>query len=136
VSCRGRVTPIPTAGVFGFARPNGSAAFALLVVAATAAFPASSGVEEGRPERSCLFASGEASGFERLRLPPQIRPQPTHPVHQNIVWHPEVNGDIGVLPVLYDPAVQQLAVVVGQIPEEDAASVTTHGLHWRDLATA
>ena len=36
------------------------------------------------------------SGSERLRLPPQIRPQPTHPVRQNTAWHTEVNGDVGV----------------------------------------
>ena len=111
-------------------------ALAVLVVTSTAVFPPRSPVEPVQSQRPCPFASGEASGSGRLRLLPQIGPQPMYPVRQNIVWHPEVNGDIGVLPVLYDPAVQHLAVVVGQIPEEDAASVTTHGLHWRDLATA
>src|ERR1017187_1315894 len=47
------------------------------------AFPAS-------PAAAPLFASGEALGSKRLRLPPQIRSQPVHAVHQNTAWHPEV----------------------------------------------
>ena len=58
--------------------------------------PATSTVEGAKAERPCLFASGEASGSEHLGLPPQIRPQPTHPVRQNTAWHPEVNRDLGV----------------------------------------
>ena len=76
-----------------------------------------------------LFASGEGSGSERLRRPPQICSQPTHPVRQNIAWHPEVNSNIAVTPAVYDPALQQPAVVCPQIPEEVAESVTSHGLH-------
>jgi len=37
------------------------------------AFPASAAVEGRQSQRSCLFASGEASGSECLRRPPQIR---------------------------------------------------------------
>jgi len=52
--------------------------------------------KQPQPECPCQFASGEASASERLRLPPQVDPQPTHPVRQNIAWHPEVGGDIAV----------------------------------------
>src|ERR1035441_10294848 len=47
---------------------------AVLVVTATAVFPASAAVEGAPPDRPCLLASGEASfsGSERLRLPPRI----------------------------------------------------------------
>jgi hypothetical protein len=96
---------------------------AVLLVTSTAVFPASSAVEGAQSEFLCLFASGVASGSERLRLPPQIRPQPTHPVRQRITWHPEVNCDVGVVPAVYDPALQQPAVVVGQIPEEGAKPI-------------
>ena|ERR1035437_2314380 len=51
-------------------------------------------------ERSCLVASGS----ERPRLPPQVGPQPMHPVRQYTAWHREVNGDVGVTPAVYDPA--------------------------------
>ena len=83
--------------------------------------------------RPCPFASGEASAAERLRLPPQIRPQPVHPVHQNIVWHTEVCGDLAVTPAIHNPALQQPAVVCPQILEEGAKVVTSYGLHWGDL---
>src|ERR1019366_4626644 len=46
------------------------------------------------------------SGSERLRRPPQVGPQATHPVHQRILGHSEVYGDIGVSPAVYDPAFQ------------------------------
>ena len=107
-------TALSTPGVFGFALSTGSAAsnfagtglgLAVLVATSTAVLPAGSAVEARQSERPCPFASREASGSERLRLPPQIGPQPTHPVHQNIVWHPEVNGDIAVSPAVYNPAV-------------------------------
>jgi hypothetical protein len=52
-----------------------------------------------------------------------------------MTWHPEVNGDVGVTPAVYDPALQQPPVVCGHIPEEGAKSVTSHGLHRGDLAT-
>jgi hypothetical protein len=106
-----------------------------LVVTSTVIFPAQSAVEAAQSDRPCLFASGEASGSERPRLPPQVGPQPTHPVRQDITWHPEVSGDVAVMPAIYNPALQQSAVVVDQIPEEGAKSVTFHGLHWGDLAT-
>src|SRR5450759_5308345 len=61
---------------------------ALLVATSTAVFSLSSAVEAAQPERSCPFASGEASGSECIRLAPQIRSQPTHPVRQRITWHP------------------------------------------------
>ena len=77
---------------------------AVLVVISTAVLPAGSAVEARQSERPCPFASREASGFEHLRLPPQICPQPTHLVHQNIAWYPEVSGDVAVLPAVYDPA--------------------------------
>src|ERR1035441_6377258 len=57
-----------------------------------------------------------------------------HPVRQNIVWHPEESGDVAVVPTVYETAVQQLAVVVGQIPQEGAEAVTSHGSHRRDLS--
>src|ERR1019366_1058736 len=75
----------------------------------------------------------EGARSERLRLPPQVGPQPTHPVCQSIAWHPEVCGDIAVLPAVYYPALQQPAVVCAQIPEEGVKSVTSHGMHWGDL---
>ena len=56
-----------------------------------------------------------------------------HPVRQNIARHSEVDGDIGITPAVYNPALQQDAVVCGHILEEDAKSVTSHGLHWGDL---
>src|ERR1035441_2399458 len=62
-------------------------------------------------------------GYERLRLPPQIRPQPMHPVRQNISGHSEVCGDIGITPAVYDSAFQQDAVVISQIPEDGAKPV-------------
>src|ERR1035437_460901 len=89
-----------------------------------------------RPQPAALpDRSGEASfsGFERLRLPPQIGPQPTHPVRQNIARHSEVSGDVAVSPTVYDPALQQRAVAWVQFPEKGAKSVTSHGLHWGDL---
>jgi hypothetical protein len=58
--------------------------------------PATSTVEGAKAERPCLFASGEASGSEPLRSPPQIGSQPTHPVHQNTARHREAHGDIAV----------------------------------------
>ena len=79
-------------------------ASALLVVTSTAAFPARFAAEGAQSERPCLFASGEASGSERLCLPPKVGPQPMHPVRQNITWHPEVNGDIAVVPAVSNPA--------------------------------
>jgi hypothetical protein len=42
-------------------------------------------------------------------------------------------GDIGVSPAVYNPALQQDAVVCPQIPEQGAESVTFRGLHWGDL---
>ena len=57
-------------------------ALAVLVVTSTAVFPPRSPVEPVQSQRPCPFASGEASGSGRLRLPPQIGPQPTHPIHQ------------------------------------------------------
>ena len=83
-------------------------------------------------ERPCLFASGEASGSERLCLPPQVRPQSVHAVRQNIAWHPEVNGDLAVVPAVYYLALQQPAVVRGQVPEEGAKSIRC-GMHSGDL---
>ena len=89
--------------------------------ASTAAFPASPAVE------GATLASARSpparSGSERPRLPPQVGPQPTHPVRQNATWHSEVDGDIGVSPAVYDSVLQQPAVVVGQIPKEGAKSV-------------
>src|ERR1035437_5429349 len=72
-------------------------------------------LKEGQPERPCPFASGEASGSERPRLPPQVSPQPTHPVRQYTAWHREVCGDVAVTPAVYKSAVQQRAVIWGQI---------------------
>ena len=73
------------------------------------------------------------SGSERPRPPPQVGPQPMHPVRQNISGHSEVCGDIGVPPAVYDPVLQQPAVVRGQVPEEGAKSVNSYGSHWGDL---
>ena len=56
-----------------------------------------------------------------------------HPVRQNISGHSEVCGDIGVPPAVYDPVLQQPAVVRGQVPEEGAKSVNSYGSHWGDL---
>jgi hypothetical protein len=56
-----------------------------------------------------------------------------HSVRQNIARHPEVNGDVAVTPAVYDPALQQRAVAWVQFSEKGAKSVTSHGLHWRDL---
>jgi hypothetical protein len=85
VSCRG--ASLAKAGVFGPAQPNGTnapaspnPALAVLVITSTAVFPASSVPEGVQPERPCLFASGEASGSERLRLPPQVRSELVHSV--------------------------------------------------------
>ena len=73
-------------------------------------------------------------GFpERLCPAPQIRPQPTHPVRQNTAWHPEVNGDVAVVPTVYNPALQQPAVVCPQILEEVVKSVNSRGSHRGDL---
>src|ERR1035438_8902541 len=55
-------------------------------------FQASPAVEGAQSERPCPFVSSEASGSKRLRFPPQVRPQPTHQVHQNIMWHTEADG--------------------------------------------
>src|ERR1035437_4832846 len=123
-----------TAGVFGFAQaatvsPPTWPVMASAALVATAVFPPRSAVKAVQSERPCLFASGEASGSKRLRLPPQVSPQPTHPVGQNTAWHPQVNRDVGVTPAVYNPALQQAAVVRGQIPEEGVESVTFHGLH-------
>ena len=78
--------------VFGFAQSNGSDA------------PNLAGTGLGGPGRHldcplsaklrCRRGAVRASlpsGSERLRLPPQIGPQPTHPVRQNIACNPEVN---------------------------------------------
>jgi hypothetical protein len=35
-----------------------------------------------------------------------------HPVRQNISGHSEVCGDIGVVPAVYNPVLQQRAVVI------------------------
>src|ERR1035437_7591794 len=132
IRSRSPATSLSTAGVFVFARP---APPSILAGPSLGAFGPhlAAAIQARQSERPCLFASGEASDSERLRLPPQIRPQPTHPVCQNIVWHPEVNGDVAVVPAVYNPALQQRAVVCAQIPEEVAKSVTSHGLHWGDL---
>jgi hypothetical protein len=50
-------------------------------------------------------------------------------VRQNIAWHPQVNGDVGVTPAVNNPALQQRPVICGEIPEEGAESVTIHGFH-------
>src|ERR1035437_7750368 len=84
-------------------RPN--PAWAVLVASSTAVFPATAAVQGAQSDRPCLFASDEASDTERLRRSPQIRPQPTHPAHQDTAWHREVNGDIAVAPAVYNPAV-------------------------------
>jgi hypothetical protein len=90
---------------------------ALLVATSTAVFSLSSAVEAAQPERPCPFASGEASGSERLCLPPKVGPQPMHPVRQYTAWHREVCGDVAVVPAVYNPALQQYAVVISQIQE-------------------
>ena len=72
------------------------------------------------------------SGSECLRLPPQFRPQPMHPVRQNISGHSEVCGDVAVLPAVYDSALQKDAVVYSQIPEEGAKPIRC-SLHSGDL---
>ena len=72
---------------------------------------------KAQSERPCLVASGEASGFERLGLPPQVGPQPTYPVRQSIARHREVGGDNAVVPAVYDPALQQGTVAYWQIQE-------------------
>jgi len=116
-------TSLSTAGVFVFARPApappsilaGPSLGAFGPHLATAVFPATAAVEGGQPERPCPFASGEALGSERLCFSPQFGPQPTHPVRQDIVWHREVCGDVGVTPAIYKSAVQQRAVIWGQI---------------------
>jgi len=102
---------LSTAGVLVFARPAPAPpstwpglASALLAVT-SAAFPATAGVEGGRPKRPSPFASGEASGSDRLRFSPQVSPQPTHPVRQNAARHREVNGDVAVVPTVYKSAV-------------------------------
>jgi hypothetical protein len=109
-----------TAGVFGFAQaatvsPPTWPVLASAALVATAVFPPRSAVKAIQSERPCLFASGEASVSQHLRRPPQIRPQPTHPVRQNAAWHPQVNGGVAVTPAVYNPAVQQRAVIWGQI---------------------
>ena len=140
-------TWLSTAGVFVFARPAPAPpptwpvpASALLVVTSTAAFPAKAAVEGLCSVRPCRFASREASGSERLRLPPQVDPQPTHPVHQNAAGHREVCSDVDVTPAVYKSAVyksavQQRAVICRQILEEGAKSVSSHNVHWGDLST-
>ena len=80
-------------------------ALAVLVVASTDMLLESPTVGARQSEFPCLFASGEASGSERLRLPPQVGPQPTHPVRQSIAWHSEVDGNVGVTPAVYYPAI-------------------------------
>ena len=55
-----------------------------------------------------------------------------HPVRQNISGHSEVCGDVGVSPAVYNPALQQPAVVRGQVPEEGAKPIRC-GMHWGDL---
>ena len=73
-------------------------------------------------------------GFpERLCPAPQIRPQPTHPVRQYTAWHREVCGDVAVVPAVYNPALQQPAVVCPQILEEVVKSVNSRGSHRGDL---
>jgi hypothetical protein len=36
-----------------------------------------------------------------------------HTFRQNATWHSEVCGDVGVSPAVYNPVLQQPAVVVG-----------------------
>jgi hypothetical protein len=40
-----------------------------------------------------------------------------------------VNGDVAVTPSIYNPALQETAVVWGQIQEEGAEAVISHGFH-------
>ena len=70
----------------------------------------------------------------RLRLPPEVGPQLSNPVRQSIARHPEVDGDIAVLPAVNNPALKQPEVVCLQIPEDGAESVIAHDVHWGDLA--
>ena len=102
-----------TAGFFGYVQPTGSAAsnfagtglgLAVLAVTSLAVLPVSAAVEGVRSVRPCPFASREASRSDRPRLPPQFRPQPTHPVRRDTTWHPEVCGDVAVRPAVYNPA--------------------------------
>jgi hypothetical protein len=65
--------------------------------------------------RRTMFGALLPSGSDRLRLSPQVSPQQTHPVRQNITWHREVHGDIAVTPAVYKSAVHQRAVIWGQI---------------------
>jgi hypothetical protein len=55
-------------------------------------------------------------GSERLRLPPQIRPQPTHPVRQNTAWHTEVNGDVGVRLDTATPPAAWINLTLSSVP--------------------
>jgi hypothetical protein len=119
VSCRGHRHPrSPTARVFGVAPgqrlvpPPTWPELASAALVATAAFPTGSAVEARQSDRSCLVASGEASGSERPRLPPQVSPQPTHPVRQNVVRHSEVTGDTAVMPAVYNRTLGQRLLVL------------------------
>ena len=74
-----------------------------------------SAIEGTQFQRPCRFAWGEAADSERLCLPLQIRLRPTHPVRKNIARYREVCGDVAVTPAVYKSAVQQRAVIWGQI---------------------
>ena len=77
----------------------------------------------------------ELAAFERLRLAPQIAAQPTHPVRQYITGHGEVCGNIAVVPALYNPALQERAVIWKQIAEKLAKPIRC-GVHRGDLGKA
>ena len=55
----------------------------------------------------------KASVLLRLRLAPQIAAQPTHPVRQYITGQSEMCGDLSIVPAIYNPALQDRAVVWG-----------------------
>ena len=68
---------------------------AVLAITPTAVFPAASAVERRSPSAPARSPPARP-GPDRLRLPPQIRSQPMHPVHQGVAGHPETCGDVGV----------------------------------------
>ena len=63
--------------------------------------------------------------LKRLR-PPQVGPYLVHTAFQDITGHTEASGNIAILPAVYDPALQQDAVVCGQVPEKGTESFRPH----------
>ena len=66
------------------------------------------------------------AGSERLFLPPKIGPYSLHALHQVSARDAKAKSDLGVIPAVYYPPLQQNSVRLGQLPDQGATSAALH----------